>query len=288
MCWKLVLLCTLTVHFWAWGGYDNVTSLDWSPKGDQILFTHQGQLYIGDAPSGANHVALTSEPSPVDWGRFSPDGDWVTYVTAVEGGYKLWQHMLADNERRELHFSSRYIGQPTVDPSRDTPHTRIAFVGEIEATRGRGTEFALFLMDLESSRIDRIMSVPWPVATPDFSHDGRLVVFVGLWEASWDLFVLDIEREEFEQLTEDGYFNWCPRFSPGDRWIAFESRRNEVSHIYVIRREGTDLTRVTLAESDEPIAVSRNAFPSWSPEADVILYASLRFGGWVFLTEGTE
>jgi len=253
-----------------------VTSLDVSPEGDRLLYTEKGQLYIGDAPSGLNRVPLTAGSGDVDWGRFAPTGDWVAYVTTVEGGYTLWRHPL-DGEPTELHFSSTFIGQPTVDPT----GARIVFVGAREGTRD------LYLLDVESSEVRRLTTTSWLVATPDFSPDGQLVAFVGLWGESWDLFVLDVERGEMEQLTEDAYFAWCPRFSPDGAWIAFESRRNGVSHIYIIRRDGTALTRFTLDDT-APDVVKRNAYPAWYPDGEAIVYASDRFSGWVFLADRTD
>ncbi|WDI32356.1 hypothetical protein PUV54_04010 [Hyphococcus flavus] len=62
--------------------------------------------------------------------------------------------------------------------------------------------------------------------------------------------------EEIIVRVEDQY----PVFSPDGKWIAFESRRADgVDHIFVARRDGTDLRQLTHApEDDETPVFSRD------------------------------
>ncbi len=272
MTWKLVLillaLCA-PLHS-ALGGFAGVSCLDWSPDGTQLLFSHNGELHLASAPDGRSHRAL-EQTVGVDWARFHPSGEWIAYVTPVEGGYALWRHPLDEEEERtKLHESSSPMAQPAIAPD----GTRVAFLSN------RDGPWDLYLLDLESEKVDRLTHTDWPVSTPDFSPDSRSLVFVGLWGDNWDLFILDIERKALERITSDAYWYWTPRFSPDGDWIAMESRREGQSDVYVIRRDGTSLTPFTQDRW-------RNAFPAWAPDGDSIVYASNRVSGWVFIEEGT-
>ena len=59
-------------------------------------------------------------------------------------------------------------------------------------------------------------------------------------------------------MTFNGAEDSWPRWSPNGKWIAFHSNVDGNFEIYVIRPDGTDLTRVT----DYP---GLDQFPEWSP-----------------------
>jgi len=55
------------------------------------------------------------------------------------------------------------------------------------------------------------------------------------------------------------FFAVEPAWSPNGRLIAFASRRDGRSHIYVMRADGTHIRRVTDGESDDD-------GPAWAPD----------------------
>ncbi len=281
---RLCVGLLLLIPIQAGAGLLGLTALDWSRDGQYVLYVDEGEVWVGLAPEGRNARPLT-EGAATDWARFGP-GDWFVYVAFSEQGYALWQATLAGE--RTLLFSQDQLRQsgalPGVEliarPAVSPDGTNIAFIAYADG------QCDLYLFDLPSGTVRRLTHTPGPVDTPDFSPDGRSLAFVGLWQVgatlSWDLYVLDlVEGDRIEMLTEDPFFDWCPRFSPDGEWIAFESSLRGPSDIHVIRRDGRERTAFTFDEW-------RDAFPCWSPEGDEIGYGSLRSYGWLILASKTS
>ncbi len=262
------------------GGLLGLTSLDWSPDGRHVLYVDGGEVWIGLAPEGRSPRPLT-QGAGTDWARFGPGG-WLVYVSPSTDGYTLWK-AFPDGERYplltladlwEAGIPAEILARPAVSPDGG----RIAFVAHAEGSCG------LYLLEIESRQVRRLTRTPGPVDCPDFSPDGRFLVFVGLWpigrSLSWNLYVLDLEGDLIELLTDDPFFDWCPRFSPDGEWIAFESNARGPSDIHVLRRDGRERTALTFDEW-------RDAFPTWSPTGDEVAYGSLRSRGWFILASKT-
>lgn len=99
---------------------------------------------------------------------------------------------------------------------------------------------------------------------PDLSPDGQQIVFVSnrITETNpsgdFEIFVMSSNGDGagVRQLTLNGAEDSLPRWSPNGKWIAFHSNVDGNFEIYVIRPDGTDLTRVT----DYP---GVDQFPEW-------------------------
>lgn len=274
----------LFIPLGAGAGLRGLTALDWSPDGLHVLYVDEGEVWVGLAPEGRNARRVTSNAA-TDWARFGP-GNWFVYVTFGDQGYALWKAdrtgertLLSSQEQlrqSEALAGVELIARPAVSPDGN----RIAFVAYV------GGQCDLFLLDLPSGSVRRLTRTPGPEDTPDFSPDGRSVAFVGLWPVgaavSWDLYVLDLEEgDRIEMLTEDPFFDWCPRFSPDGEWIALESNLRGPSDIHVIRRDGRERTAFTFDQW-------RDAFPCWSPKGDEIAYGTRRPVGWLILAGKTS
>src|SRR5580704_15661092 len=57
-------------------GTGHLTALDWSPDGQSLLFSTSGGIEILDVETGGSQKVADG-----NYGRWSPSGDWISYVT---------------------------------------------------------------------------------------------------------------------------------------------------------------------------------------------------------------
>jgi TolB protein len=111
------------------------------------------------------------------------------------------------------------------------------------------------------------------------SPDGETLAFVSTRrEGTADLWLLNVTSGRYTQLTHRSGGNFRPSWSPDGRWIAFSSDRNadpgmrpgmferlQSTGIYVMRRDGTGLRRLTRAGGF-------SGTTSWSADGTRVLF----------------
>jgi Tol biopolymer transport system component len=101
------------------------------------------------------------------------------------------------------------------------------------------------------------------------------LLFVSTKDGDYAIFGADADGKHVRRLTKEKgnpseptglYFQTEPTWSPDGTMIAFTSRRAGVSHVYVMRADGTGTRRLT---SDE----KADDHPSWSSDGTHIVFA---------------
>ena len=82
----------------------------------------------------------------------------------------------------------------------------------------------------------------------------------------------DLNKRETRRLTNHPAEDKNPAWSPDGRWIAFESNREGIHHIYKMNISGGKLQQLT----DEG---EFNSNPAWSPDGKRIAFNSTRGPG---------
>jgi Tol biopolymer transport system component len=103
------------------------------------------------------------------------------------------------------------------------------------------------------------------VQTPAWSPDGRKLAFVSERDGNAEIYVMNADGSEQENLTRQPASDSHPSWSPDARKLAFVSRRDGNSEIYVMNADGSglrNLTRTPSADRD----------PAWSPDGRAIAF----------------
>jgi TolB protein len=107
-----------------------------------------------------------------------------------------------------------------------------------------------------------------PPATPD-------LVFVSTRDGDYALFGTSADGSDEHRLADEKgdpstpaglFFEVEPAWSPNGRLIAFASRREGHSHVYVMHPDGTGIHRVTDTRADDD-------HPTWSPDGRRLAFA---------------
>jgi TolB protein len=103
------------------------------------------------------------------------------------------------------------------------------------------------------------------VQTPEWSPDGRKLAFVSERDGNAEIYVVNADGGEQENLTRQPSSDSHPRWSPDGRKLAFVSRRDGNSEIYVMNADGSGLRKLTRTPSDD-------RDPAWSPDGRAIAF----------------
>ena len=103
---------------------------------------------------------------------------------------------------------------------------------------------------------------------PDFSPDGRRVVFNGREPGATapDIYVINVDGTGLTRLTTDRGFDAFPAWSPDGTTIAFNSNRTGVMQVWLMHADGSDQHQLTIDPAPE------DQVPDWRPDGAQIAY----------------
>ncbi len=198
----------------------------------------------------------SQETSPIA----SPSGDLVAAFSTVKGDLDL---VLFDAENRRLlrnltkGSESQYqnlIAQHLTIGSRmgrdiafsPDGNFLAAFASKREAGR------ALVIVNVVKGGIQRVIDMEVEQQqSPAWSPDGKKIVFSGNTEGVFDLFLLDVETLEIQNVTNDPIFDGGPSFSPDGSTLVFSSVIGEHAQLFGLNLESGERRRMVSYESDD-------------------------------------
>lgn len=212
----------------------NNISPNWSPNGDQIVFTSFIKYYpeifsIGSSGSGfrqlTNNKATNITPS------FSPSGDSIVFSSSRSGDTELYKMSPSG------HITDRITNVLNIDvsPAWSPDGSQIVFASE------RAGNLHLFLTPSSGGGATRLTYTGYQNDQPDWSPDGRKIVFTARDRGAFDLFVMNSDGSLIQRLTRDEGNNESPTWSPDSRYIVF-SRGG--SGLYVMLEDGNNQTAI--------------------------------------------
>ena len=149
---------------------------------------------------------------------------------------------------------------------------------------------SLWRQKLGGSEASQLTSGPGYAYQPDWSPDGRFVIFAQYARDAISLCLLDLSNGVTRQLVADGSVNVEPRWSPDGGRVAFVSSGFEGRwHIFIATMgPGGTLAGVTRVTEDRASALPRYYYgvhdqylsPSWSPDGQDLIFISNRAHIW--------
>lgn len=127
-------------------------------------------------------------------------------------------------------------------------------------------------MTLKGEIIKRITK-SWGIdVSPDFSPDGKKIVFSSKRSGTPQIYIQDFESDRPIRLTFNGKNNTSPAWSPDGKKIAYVGIEDNNIDIFVMPLDTGTPVQLTMNQGD-------NEDPSWSPDGSMLAFTTTREGG---------
>ncbi|MEQ1948270.1 MAG: DPP IV N-terminal domain-containing protein [Bryobacteraceae bacterium] len=222
-----------------------------------------GKLYFGTLDAeGARKVAREFAADILQqFGAKSLAGSKIYFASDRSGHREIWSMDYDGRNQKQLTQYGSTSGMPVVSPdgkmfafttyAGGNPHIRIH-----SSETGRRLAF-----------YNPVSSV---VETPEFTPDGKQLLFASAIDGWVQLCIANIDGSAFRRISNVRAIEVSPRVNPrtGSEML-FISGRSGHQQLWRSTLEGTDLQRLTSGEGDV-------ANPSWSPSGKLIAFAWTR------------
>jgi Tol biopolymer transport system component len=186
-----------------------------SPGSNRIYFIGANTQFelLRALPRSTTFAPLAQNLSAAELAEYSPDGQWVAWLNLSDGS--LWRSRVDGTERIELTTPPLRIFTMKWSPD----DRRLAVMAEEP-----GKPWQVYLIDSEGGKLTSVLGEDRNEADPDWSRDGRSIVFGRLPDRMDNsqpkaIYLLNLETRNVTEIPgSTGFFS--PRLSPDDRYIA--------------------------------------------------------------------
>lgn len=218
----------------------------WSPDGGRVAFSltnREGFSHIWVVnEDGSNPQQLTFGDVVDDHPRWSPDGNFLVFGSIRDGDYD-WRLFVV-----------------RVPPERGQP--------ALNETVPLDPQFTSALADVGRGELLRVGSDDGHSVFPDWSPDGRLIVYSNRSGERYRLRLYDVVTGTDTALTGTGGDDMHARFSPDGTQLLYSTNfEDDLWQIW--QHDFVTETDVRIIGSD-----SMDEFPAYSPDADFIAFST--------------
>lgn len=211
-----------------------------APDGMSVVYsanpTGVYEIYEVDLVGNTHQVThgLGTLTSP----EISPDGNRIAFTLGDGQATSLWI-INRDGSHPKILYG------PGWDPTWSPDGEKILF-----ASYDQYNSIQLFTIDLDGLNLKQVTQMDLLRGRSDWSPDGKWAVTYAGEPWARELFSFPMDGGEPELLTPPGGNSQGPSISPDGRWVAFTAYFGEIGNedgceIYIIRTDGTQLTRLT-------------------------------------------
>jgi TolB protein len=218
------------------------------------------QLIVADADGENPRIVLASN-LPIMSPAWSPDGDWLAYVSFENQVSSVYLQQLRTGERRRVSQRAGVNGAPAFSPD----GRKLALT-----LSGSGGNLDIYLLDLATQTLTRLTDDPAIDTESAWSPDGTQIYFTSDRGGGPQIYRLNVaDPGRAQRISFGSPYNARPRVSPDGLRIAMVTLEGGNYRI-AVQDLGANLRTLTKGALDES--------PSFAPNGMTLIYAA-RQGG---------
>jgi TolB protein len=220
------------------------------------------QLVVADADGENAHLILDSH-FPIMSPAWSPDGQWLAYVSFESKLAGVYVQLVRTGERRLVSARAGVSGAPAWSPD----GKKLALT-----LGGSGGNPDIYILDLVTQNLTRITDDPAIDTEPEWAPDGRSLYFTSDRAGSPQIYQISASGSgRPRRITFEGNYNARPRISADGTELAMVTLDNGGYRIAVQDLSSGAVRVLSHGRLDES--------PSFAPNGATILYSQREGGG---------
>jgi TolB protein len=229
------------------------------------------QLIVADA-DGENAAVAARGSQPLMSLAWSPDGEWLAYVSFETGVSTVNVQRVRTGELRKVSARNGVNGAPTYSP--DGKQLALTLGGS-------GGNLDIYVLDLATQNLRRITEDPAIDTQPAWSPDGKSLYFMSDRGGAPQIYSVDDKAGAPAHRVSFGVvYAARPRVSPDGKLLALEVQEGSAFHIATLDLASGNITSLSRGALDES--------PSFAPNGAMLIYAGRERGQGVLATVSVD
>jgi TolB protein len=213
------------------------------------------QLIVADADGENPHLILDSR-YPIMSPAWSPDGQWLAYVSFESKLSGVYVQLVRTGERRLVSARAGINGAPAWSPD---GHKLALTLG------GSSGNPDIYVLDLTSQNLTRLTDDPAIDTEPEWAPDGRSLYFTSDRAGSPQIYQIGASGGRPKRITFEGNYNARPRVSADGTELAMVTLDGSGYHVAVQDLANGTVRVLSHGRLDES--------PSFAPNGATLLYS---------------
>jgi TolB protein len=218
--------------------------------------TQTYQLVVADA-DGENQRLILQSRFPLMSPAWSPDGQWITYVSFENKRSAVYVQLVRTGERRQVSARAGINGAPAWSPD----GKKLALT-----LGGSNGNPDIYVLDLGTQNLTRITDDPAVDTEPVWTADGRSLYFTSDRAGGPQIYRIGVNPgDRPKRITFNGNYNARPRLSPDGTQLAMVTLDNGNYRIAVQDLASGSVRVLSHGHLDES--------PSFAPNGAMLMYS---------------